>query len=79
VATGPLPFSFCAASPHSNAEIDVRATLAEKLGVEGEPYVMLGACNPELTRRALYIERDRPADRSPPPGSDSPASDRNAL
>jgi uncharacterized protein (DUF302 family) len=39
-------------------EIDVRATLKEKLGQDMEPYVILGACNPQLAHRALDIERD---------------------
>lgn len=37
-------------------EIDVRATLKEKLDEEIEPYVILGVCNPQLAHRALAIE-----------------------
>ncbi len=38
-------------------EIDVRATLQEKIGKEIEPYVIIGACNPHLAARALDSDR----------------------
>ncbi len=37
-------------------EIDVRQTLQDKLGVDVDPQVILGACNPQLAHRALEID-----------------------
>ena len=37
-------------------EIDIRATLSAKLGVEVAPQVILGACRPPLAHRALEID-----------------------
>ncbi|BCJ37923.1 ABC transporter ATP-binding protein [Actinocatenispora thailandica] len=38
-------------------EIDVQATLRDKLGESMEPYLILGACNPPLAHRALAVDR----------------------
>ena len=37
-------------------EIDVAATMRAKLGIDGAPYLILGACNPTLAQRALETD-----------------------
>ena len=38
--------------------IDVRETLKRKLDLDIEPYVILGACNPQLASQGLELEPD---------------------
>lgn len=40
------------------SEIDIAAKLKEKLGVDHEPHVILGACNPQLAHQALTDNPD---------------------
>lgn len=38
------------------SEIDVQSKLKEKLDIEREPYLILGACNPPLANQGLNVE-----------------------
>ncbi len=37
-------------------EIDVKKTLKEKLGIDTEKYIILGACNPPMAHRAISAD-----------------------
>jgi len=39
-------------------EIDVQATLKQKINVDRKPYKILGACNPKLAHQAISAEPD---------------------
>lgn len=39
-------------------EIDVQKTMKDKLGVDGRPHAILGACNPTFAHAALEVEPD---------------------
>lgn len=39
-------------------EIDVKATLKKKLGVNFDKYVILGACNPTIAHKTLEAEQE---------------------
>lgn len=39
-------------------EIDVKATMKKKLGIDYDNYVILGACNPEFAHKALQEEKE---------------------
>ena len=39
-------------------EINIKATLKAKLGVDMEDYLILGACNPELAYRAINVDQE---------------------
>ncbi len=39
-------------------EIDVKATLKKKIGVDYDNYVILGACNPPFAYKALQAEKE---------------------
>jgi uncharacterized protein (DUF302 family) len=39
-------------------EIDVKATMKKKLDIDFRPYVIIGACNPQLAHRALKVETE---------------------
>lgn len=55
-AVGVVKEAFKAQGFGALTEIDVRATLKEKLGEETEPCLIIGACNPALAHQALTAE-----------------------
>lgn len=40
------------------SEIDIASKLKEKLGIEHEPHVILGACNPQIAHQAITDNPD---------------------
>lgn len=69
------------------SEIDVQATLRDKLGEDIGGYKILGACNPPLARRAIDLDDDIGAllpcnvllRANPDGGTDVAAADPQAL
>lgn len=69
------------------SEIDVQATLREKLGEDIGAYKILGACNPPLAKRAIGIDPDVGAllpcnvllRANPAGGTDVAAADPDAM
>jgi uncharacterized protein (DUF302 family) len=55
-ATGRRTIPILVAGDQVLCEIDVQATLRQKLGIDREPYLILGACNPPLAHAALEAE-----------------------
>jgi uncharacterized protein (DUF302 family) len=69
------------------SEIDVQATLLDKLGEDVGAYTILGACNPPLARRAIAADPDVGAllpcnvllRANPDGGTDVAAADPQAM
>jgi uncharacterized protein (DUF302 family) len=40
------------------SEIDVKVTLKQKLDKDTDPYIILGACNPQYAHKALEMEKE---------------------